>query len=153
MGNKYLHEALLLTVVQSISSVYVSPCININLSHTESLATVQRDPTIAAPAVVSDSQNERINLSGVWLYNYADLSCLELDFLEQFWKSTMPLTQTITMDSDLTAVRLVLQGNSFDYDDTYEIDGPETTLLEGKVSTFACTYLSYSNLQTDLEPG
>jgi hypothetical protein len=142
MGNKYLHEALLLTVVQSISSVYVSPCININLSHTESLATVQRDPTIAAPAVVSDSQNERINLSGVWLYNYADLSCLELDFLEQFWKSTMPLTQTITMNSDFTAVRLVLQADSFDYDDTYEIDGPETTLLEGKVSPFACTYLS-----------
>ena len=142
MGNKYLHEALLLTVVQSINSVYVSPWININLSHTESLATVQRDPAIAAPAVVSDSQNERINLSGVWLYNYADLSCLELGFLEQFCKSTMPLTQTITMNSDLTAVRLVLQADSFDYDDTYEIDGPETTLLEGKVSPFACTYLS-----------
>ena len=46
------------------------------------------------------------------------------------------------MDSDLTAVRLVLQADSFDYDDTYEIDGPETTLLEGKVSPFACTYLS-----------
>ncbi len=80
-------------------------------------------------------------MSGVWkevlVVNYDNLlRALGAGFIERFidrWVSTtIDYTDTITMDSDLTAFRLTVRAGCVGFDpvlddNTYEIGGEETT--------------------------
>ena len=68
-------------------------------------------------------------------------------FVQRRLAASVAMIHTITMDSDLTAFRLMEKGGPVDTDNTYHIGGPEITTNTLKVNAFtsclaACRFMT-----------